>query len=170
MEGMMKMKNDSKAIITFCSHLCVGDGVRPLEPKEWDSLAVKLMSFEGMHPENLLSFNTQDFIDILGETPENAQRLSRLLDRSVSLAFEVADYETKGIKIITRADEEYPKNLKSKLHHKCPPLFYCAGDLSLLQKQSVGYVGSRNITPEDGIFAVNTVLKTLQSCLEVQKE
>ena len=28
------MNLDSNAILTLCSHVCVGEGVRPLEPKE----------------------------------------------------------------------------------------------------------------------------------------
>lgn len=156
------MNNNSKAIVTFCSHLCVGKDVRPLEPSEWSALAAKMVDI-GVEPEDLLTFNCQDFIEILDETPENAQRLARLIDRSASLAFEVADYESKGIKIITRADASYPKKLKSKLHRSCPPLFYCAGDLSLLQMKSAGYVGSRKITPEDAAFTVNTVLKTINN-------
>lgn len=156
------MTNNSKAIITFCSRLCVGKDVRPLEPSEWSNLAAKMVDI-GVEPENLLSFNNQDFIEILGETPENAQRMVRLIDRSASLAFEVADYESKGIHIITRADDTYPKQLKTKLHRSCPPLFYCAGDISLLHMKSVGYVGSRKITPEDAAFAVATVQKTVSN-------
>ena len=111
---MKTMTNNAKAISTFCSHLCVGKDVRPLEPSEWSALAAKMLEI-GVAPENLLSFSSQDFIEILGETPESAQRMTRLLERSASLAFEIADYEAKGIHIITRADDEYPKQLKEKL-------------------------------------------------------
>ena len=154
------MNNNSKAIIIFCSHLCVGKDVRPLETAEWSSLAARMVEI-GVAPENLLSFNEQDFVEILGESPKNAQRMLRLMDRSASLAFDLAECESKGIQIITRADEEYPKQLKNKLHRLCPPLFYCAGDLSILKNKSAGYVGSRKITPEDAKFAVDTVSKTV---------
>ena len=153
---MKTMTNNAKAISTFCSHLCVGKDVRPLEPSEWSALAAKMMEI-GVTPENLLSFSAQDFIEILGETPESAQRMTRLLERSASLAFEIADYEAKGIHIITRADDEYPKQLKEKLKRSCPPLFYCAGDMSILHRKAVGYVGSRKVSPEDAKFAVDTV-------------
>lgn len=160
-ERMMKtMTNNAKAISTFCSHLCVGKDVRPLEPSEWSALAAKMLEI-GVAPENLLSFSAQDFIEILGETPESAQRMTRLLERSASLAFEIADYEAKGIHIITRADDEYPKQLKEKLKRSCPPLFYCAGDMSILHRKAVGYVGSRKVSPEDAKFAVDTVSKTV---------
>ncbi len=157
---MKTMTNNAKAIITFCSHLCVGKDVRPLEPSEWGTLAAKMLEI-GVAPENLLSFSTQDFIEILGETPESAQRMTRLLERSASLAFDIADYEAKGIHVITRADDEYPKQLKEKLKRSCPPLFYCAGDMSILHRKAVGYVGSRKVSLEDAKFAVDTVSKTV---------
>ena len=157
---MKTMTNNAKAISAFCSHLCVGKDVRPLEPSEWSALAAKMLEI-GVAPENLLSFSAHDFIEILGETPESAQRMTRLLERGASLAFEIADYEAKGIHIITRADDEYPKLLKEKLKHSCPPLFYCAGDMSILHRKAVGYVGSRKVSPEDAKFAVDTVSKTV---------
>ncbi len=159
---MKMMNNNSKAIVTFCSHLCVGKEVRPLEPAEWSSLAAKMVQI-GLAPENLLNFSDQDFIEILGETPENAKRMIRLIDRSASLAFDIADYESKGIHIVTRADEDYPKQLKRKLHGSCPPLFYCAGDISILSKDSIGYVGSRKVTTQDAEFTVETVKKAVNN-------
>lgn len=154
------MTDRSKAIIMFCSRLCIGKDVNPLSPSEWDSLAARMMDI-GVAPENLLSFNAQDFIDILGESQESAQRMVRLLDRSASLAFEIADYESRGIHIVTRADETYPKQLKNKLKHVCPPLFYYAGDLSILKRNSIGYVGARNSSIEDLAFTSSTVAKTV---------
>ena len=43
------MNSNSNAIFTLCSHLCVGDNVVPLEPKEWGDLAKKLME-AGLQP------------------------------------------------------------------------------------------------------------------------
>ena len=37
------MNSNSNVIFTLCSHLCIGDNVAPLEPKEWGDLAKKLM-------------------------------------------------------------------------------------------------------------------------------
>ena len=37
------MNLNAHAIVTLCSHMCVGEGVVPLEPKEWSELAKLLM-------------------------------------------------------------------------------------------------------------------------------
>ena len=153
------MNRNAEAITIFCSHLCVTDGILPLEAKEWSMLAEKLL-FLKLQPEYLLDFERQDFIDQLKATDEEADRYTRLLERSGSLRFELSKYEDMGIQIVTRADSEYPKQLKKKLGNGCPPLFYSAGDLGLLNREAVGYVGSRSVDPTDIEFTKQTVAKT----------
>ena len=67
------MKQDSNAILTLCSHVCVGDGVRPLEPKEYSQLAQKL-SHSGRSPKDIFSFSTDDFKSILGISGDEIER------------------------------------------------------------------------------------------------
>ncbi len=153
------MDQDSNAILTLCSHLCVGEGIRPLEPKEYDALA-QVLNRAGKTPKDLFDFSPGDFAAVLGCDPEQTQRLTRLLDRSASLSFELGQYRNMGIEVMTRTDVTYPKKLKKTLVHGCPPVFYYAGDLSLLDGQFIGYVGARTITQEDLDFTVRTVRKT----------
>ncbi len=153
------MNRNAEAITIFCSHLCVAEDIRPFEPKEWGDLAAQLMAVK-YQPGDLLDFNRQDFLSILHSSEEEADRIMRLIDRSASLRFELEKYESMGIQIITRADTEYPKKLKKKLGNACPPLFYYAGDLALLNKDAVGYVGSREVDPEDIRFTKSAVAAT----------
>ena len=67
-----------------------------------------------------------------------------------------------GISAITRADKEYPAKLKKVLGNNCPPIFYIAGDISLLDNKCVGYVGSRTVSDDDIAFTRNTVTKTVE--------
>ncbi len=155
------MNQNSMAITIFCSRLCEKPGTVPLKPKEWSKLAGQLLKL-GLEPEALLDFSEMDFCEKLGMDNEQAGRFMRLLDRSGSLSFEISKYENMGIRILTRADEEYPRQLKKKLKGSgCPPLFYYAGELSLLDKNAVGYVGSRNLNADDNDFARLTVKKTV---------
>ncbi len=153
------MSRNAEAITIFCSRLCAADGVKPLEPREWSELAGKMLERD-LQPEYLLDFERKDFTEQLGVTEEEAERYARLLDRSASLRFELSKYEDMGIRVITRADAEYPKMLKKKLGNGCPPLFYCAGDPSLLDKPAVGYVGSRAVDPTDLEFTKRIVART----------
>ena len=156
------MNRNAEAITIFCSRLCAADNVHPLEIKEWSQLAERLVSLK-LQPEFLLDFEKKDFIEQLQVSDEEADRYVRLLDRSGSLRFELSKYEDMGIQIVTRADSEYPRQLKKKLGKACPPLFYCAGNPSLLNRPSVGYVGSRTIEQTDIDFTRETVRKTVEN-------
>lgn len=154
------MKQDSNAILTLCSHVCVGDGVRPLEPKEYSQLAQKL-SHSGRSPKDIFSFSTDDFKSILGISGDEIERITRLLDRNASLSFALEEYQNIGIDAITRADALYPKKLKKKLGNSCPPIFYCAGNLQLLDRKYMGYVGARTVQADDIDFTKAAVRKTV---------
>ncbi len=154
------MNQNPNAILTLCSHVCVGEGVRPLEPKEYDNLA-QALNQAGKTPKDLFDFSSDDFAAVLGCNPEQTARLMRLLDRNASLSFALGQYQNMGIETLTRADAKYPKKLKKTLSHGCPPIFYYAGDLSLLDRQFIGYAGARTVTREDVDFTVQTVRKTV---------
>lgn len=155
------MNTNSQAIKIFCSHLCVGGGVSPLEPSEWGEFT-KLLHGKNLEPSDILDYSLNDFINVLQIDASFAERLIRLIDRSASLAFELGKYENMGVRVVTRADSEYPLRLKKTLGNLCPPLFYYAGDLQLLSEQCVGYVGSRTVDECDADFTKRIVAKTAQ--------
>ena len=154
------MNDRSMTIAILCSHLCVGDGVVPLEPREYSGLAAELGKRK-LNPEALLHFSRDDFMQTLELPSEEAQRLLRLFDRTASLSFEISKYESMGITLVTRADDAYPKKLTEKLKNARPPLFYAAGDLSLTNLQAIGYVGSRSVGDQDTAFTRSAVQKTV---------
>ncbi len=154
------MNNNSEAIKIFCSHLCVGDGILPLEPAEWSTLT-RLLHRANMQPEDLLNLSCGELKLKLQIDDKFSERLMRLIDRSASLAFELSQYSNIGINVVTRADNEYPIRLKKALGNTCPPLFYYAGNLQLLKERCVGYVGSRAINDEDLDFTKKTIAKTM---------
>ena len=150
------------AIAVLCSHLCVGEGVTPLEPKEYSSFATLLRS-KIIDPEDILRFGKQDFVQQLDMTEIQADRFLRLLDRSASLSFEISKYESMGITVQTRADAAYPKKLKEKLGNACPPLFYAAGDPTIAAQSAIGFVGSRSIGESDILFTQSAVRNVLNN-------
>lgn len=156
------MNQNANAILTLCSHLCVGEGVEPLEPKEWSDLAKKLMQ-NNIQPGDLFDFSMKDLQEKAEMDRSTAERVTRLLERNASLSFELGRYENMGIFAITRADPQYPTKLKKVLGSNCPPIFYYAGDLNLLNRKTIGYVGSRTVTDEDVGFTKETVVKTLSN-------
>lgn len=144
-------------IVVLCSHVCA-DNCRPLEPFEWTKLA-DMMIAQNLQPKDIPDFSDEEMKQYLGYGENEIERIKRLLDRAGSLSFELERLSARGIKIITRADRGYPRALKDKLMGGSPPLFYFAGDLSLLKRRTAGFVGSRTVGNEDTAFTVNTVQK-----------
>ena len=155
------MNENSQAIIIFCSHLCVPEEVKPLSISEWSRLAEELMNHK-LEPKDILNLNEYELDSIFSGTKITSERLMRLMDRSAGLFTAITQYESEGIKIFTRADKEYPVKLKKKLKQKCPPMFYCAGDIEISELPVVGYAGSREIDSNDEEFTRETVRKTCE--------
>ena len=155
------MNPNSQVVILLCSYLCAKNDVRPLEPREWSVLAQKLME-EKLCPGDLLFFEKNGIAQRLHLDDETSKRYQRLLDRAGSMEFALSDYENMGIYPVTRADALYPKMLKKKLGNSCPPLFYVAGNLELLNAKTVGYVGGRNVDDRDVHFTRETIGKTVR--------
>ena len=154
------MNANSNAILTLCSHLCVGDGVVPLEPKEYSELAQKMLTV-GKKPGDLFEMSRKDITEQLNVNDEFADRLLRLTERNASLCFELEKLSDMGVEAVTRADVQYPGMLKKKLGGSCPPIFYCAGELGLLNRPMIGFVGARNVESQDIEFTKETVWKVV---------
>lgn len=156
------MNQNSNAIFTLCSHLCVGEGIEPLEPKEYSILAKKLLEIKKT-PSDLLYFSLTDLMEQLNMDESGAKRIMRLIDRNASICFELEKYNNIGIEVVTRADSLYPSRLKKKLAEKCPPIFYYAGDIKLLSRSTIGFAGARNVEQRDFDFTKNAVHKVVSS-------
>lgn len=153
------MNKNSEAIKIFCCQL-LNNNTKPLNIFEWSSLADLLMN-KKLEPKDLIDFTFDELLSI-GLDIDFSNRLLDLRSKSSSIIFELDKLYSKNINIVTRADSSYPKKLKKKLGKKCPPLFYYVGDLNLLDKEVIGFVGSRNITDDDILFNTNIVNKVIE--------
>lgn len=156
------MNKDSQAILILCSNICVGDELHPLRPSEWKKLAKKLAE-KNITPSILLDLSKDEIVNTLNCEEAYANRIVNLIGRSASLFFEVSKYENMGISLITRADGNYPKRIKQRLGESCPPYFFYAGDLGLLKKRSIGFVGSRTMLADDISFETNLVSNVIEN-------
>lgn len=154
------MNDNASMIVVLCSHLCA-DNCRPFEPAEWTKLADTMIAQE-LQPKDIPNFSDDEMKQYFGYGTSEIERIKELLDRAGSLSFELEKLSAMGIKVITRADKGYPKVLKTKLKRGCPPLFYFAGELALLNRRTVGFVGSRTVGDEDTDFTERTVGKINQ--------
>jgi predicted Rossmann fold nucleotide-binding protein DprA/Smf involved in DNA uptake len=142
---------DGQAIALACSSLATqGDrSLKPLTPTEWRKLAGDLHTAE-LRPRDLIGMPAEEIREALGYTRDGADRLASLLSRGGQLAIELERLAGRGIWLLTRADEEYPPLLKTRLGPQAPPVLFGAGPQSSLRAAGIAIVGSRDVS-EDGL-------------------
>jgi len=155
MSGEVKVLTaDSQVIALLCTNVALARGeLKPLTASEWSDLAAAIHHSELRRPGALLSLQAEEIATILTLAPAVAERLAALLRRGGQLAFELERLSSRGIWLITRADDEYPALLKERLKRTIPPVLYGAGDLSNVTRRGAAVIGSRNADPESLEFA-----------------
>lgn len=146
--NMSNLNNDSCAIMLLCSNLALNfkiDKIKPFTAIEWSKFAKLLLNSSIKRPANLFNISKEELKEHLLIKDAECDRIIGLLSRAGQLGFEINALNNAGIKIMTRADKEFPKVLKEKLKDKCPPVIYYCGDISILDNKMIGVVGSRDI-------------------------
>lgn len=142
-----RLSPDAPAIILLCSSVGMdreAGTTRPLGPRTWAKLSERLgrQSFQG--PRDLLGL-TADAIDrSLHVGGDEAARYARLLARGGQLAFELDRLRSRGIWVVTTADDAYPARLVERLGSDAPPVLFGSGDAWGLDRGGIAIVGSRD--------------------------
>ncbi len=85
--------------------------------------------------------------------PDALQKLEQAREKLVAQAFLVEQLTHASISLLTIFDDAYPKQLKSALRRNAtPPILFYAGDLSILQRQTIALIGSRNASERSLAF------------------
>ncbi len=121
--------------------------IKPFTTREWSNFA-KFCLERSINIEDLLT-KIPDIVCEYSKNGEFLNRLNYLLNRGTSLAICLEKWERAGIWLKFRKDKNYPKNLKEKLKSKSPVILYGVGDYSLINKNYIGIVGSRNPENKD---------------------
>jgi len=143
----------SKSIILITGYLPGSDRkLKPLSTIEWNKLASWLHQRKLM-PEDLTGINKEKILSEWNDYKIPQERISKLLDRGATLAISLDKWQRAGVWVINRSDKEYPSIFKKALFQKSPPLFYGVGNKKLLSTESVGVVGSRNVSETELLYA-----------------
>ena len=162
-----QLSGDSQAIALACSSVAaMGGSQRPLSPTDWSKLSVSIHG-AGLRPRNLLEMSRDDLENELGLAPQPAERLTDLLSRGGQLALEVERLASRGIWILTRADDAYPSLLRERLGSTSPPVLFGAGPLASLRLAALAVVGSRDVSEEGSEFAERLGAATAEQGLAV---
>ena len=140
------LTNDDKAILLLCSHIGLKDEtLKPLTLKSWNELASVILKSNVKRPGNLFALSKEEMYKEPNIPKADIENILKLLSRSLELGVDLDRLYSKGINVVTRASSLYPRKLKKVLKDLAPPvLFYC-GNISLLDKDGIGVVGSRKV-------------------------
>lgn len=138
--------DNAKAVLLLTAPLAAGggrSGVRPLAPREYNSLGTRLKELRS-EPADLLRPEAAALLKEL-ETTVDRLRLAALLDQGFALGQALDHWQARSIWVLSRADQEYPQRLKQRLGQHAPNLLYGCGSPTLLGTGGLAVVGSRNI-------------------------
>ena len=139
---------NTKAILLLTAPLILGRGKGKesndlLKPGEYTKLACYLQE-TSRQPADLLGLEADQILrdchHIVGK-----ERLRRLLERGFLLSQTAERWGARGIWVLSRADDDYPKKLKIRLKQDSPSLLYGCGDREILNSGGLAVVGSRNV-------------------------
>lgn len=89
----------------------------------------------------------------LGYSREMAQRILVLLEDGDLLRYYCQRGKKAGCLPVSRVSAAYPQRLRQALGLESPGCLWYQGDLSILQMPAVSLVGSRDLHPENRVFA-----------------
>lgn len=146
---IMTVSENTKAILLLTAPLLLGakssTQYNLLKPEEYRHLASYLVGIK-KQPADLLTDQVEGILD--NYSVRDKSRIIQLLSRGFLLSQTIENWQSRGIWVISRADETYPSRLKSRLKEKSPAILYGCGDVDLLNYGGLAVVGSRKVDNE----------------------
>ena len=138
---------DSQVLLLFCSHLGLAkdSDLAPLTLREWNPLARKIQASKFIRPEGLLGQTADEIKKQLDLSEAEVGRLVGLLERNHDLVSELDRLASQGIRVMTRADSDYPQRYRQCLKESAPVVLFYAGEPALLGQPGIAVVGSRRL-------------------------
>jgi predicted Rossmann fold nucleotide-binding protein DprA/Smf involved in DNA uptake len=143
---------NTKAILLLTAPLIAGRGDASsdlLKPGEYKRLA-RLLRDRQREPADLLAADAGELLEVCQQLI-GSDRLKTLLSRGFLLSQAVERWQARAIWVVSRADAEYPRRLKTRLKDEAPPVLYGCGDAAILDTGGLAVVGSRDV--DDGLVA-----------------
>ena len=141
------VSSDAQVLLLLCAPLGQSQAPKPLNVRELHRLLQCLCEAEA----SLADLMHTDVHSLLRSTKTGglaAQRLLALLERGAALGLAVESWSSRGIWVLSRTDDGYPRRLLERLGSSAPPILYGAGDHALLSGGGLALVGSRDLDDE----------------------
>ncbi|WP_340531027.1 DNA-processing protein DprA [Cupriavidus necator] len=140
---------NTQAILLLTAPLNVGpssESAPLLTPSEYKSLAIHLRNLQ-KEPADLIQSEASDVLDACRPII-NVDRLRKLLARGFQLSQALERWQSRAIWVLSRADAQYPRRMKSRLREDAPAVLYGCGNMDILDSGGLAVVGSRDVNDE----------------------
>jgi predicted Rossmann fold nucleotide-binding protein DprA/Smf involved in DNA uptake len=107
-------------------------------------------------PARLLGMAAAEIASLTHSSTAEGERVVVLLDAGTAVAFELERLAQEGFVALTPFDEGYPTRLRSRLGDAAPPVLVAVGETGIMDREGVGIVGSRDVSP-DGVAAARRI-------------
>lgn len=148
----MSPRSDSSLAALLLVQRLVEVDARPLEASEYWSLLERVPDLA-----ELLGLDVAAIAEVGGIGADEAERIARLLEAAPGFAFQMDELQQGGIKLVASMDSGYPVRLRERLGTTAPPVLHVAGDIALANRQLLGVVGSRDVSPAGAEVVVDAV-------------
>lgn len=140
----MSQSNDSIAVMLLCCRMSATrqELFDPLSPQEYHALEQTLSKKLKTTPGWMFGRDIGEMMQELEVSEQEAHRLVVLMERMVSLSYEMDNYARRGIEIITCVDRRYPLSLSRRLGVNAPPVIYVCGNMNLFREPTLAFAGS----------------------------
>ncbi|HEU5381072.1 MAG TPA: DNA-processing protein DprA [Ktedonobacteraceae bacterium] len=109
--------------------------------------------------QDFFAAHSQRWLEVCNLKPDAVQKLEQAREKLVAQAFLVEQLTNTSFALLTIFDAEYPRQLKSALkRNQTPPILFYAGDLSILQRQTLAIIGARNASEKGLAFTHDVAL------------
>jgi DNA processing protein len=103
--------------------------------------------------QEFFAASQQEWSDSCHLGAESIKKLEQAKEKLVGQAFLVEQLSHDYVHLLTVLDDKYPKLLKSSLkREQTPPVLFYAGDLRILERQTIAIIGSRKAGEESLAF------------------
>jgi DNA processing protein len=103
--------------------------------------------------QEFFATSQQEWSDTCHLGAENMKKLEQAKEKLVGQAFLVEQLNHDHIHLLTVLDDNYPHLLKTSLKREhTPPVLFYAGDLRILERQTIAIIGSRKAGEESLAF------------------
>lgn len=137
---------NTQAILLLTAPLIAGRATASpdlLSPGEYKRLARHLRDIQ-RQPADLVAPDAAEILRACHPVVDES-RLQRLLGRGFLLSQVIERWQARAIWVVSRADAEYPRRLKTLLREDAPAVLYGCGDMCLLETGGLAVVGSRHV-------------------------